>query len=204
MATRDIDSAQIARMVGVSRSTVSKVINNYPNISPATREKVLAAVRRHQYYPDYSAQIMAGKRTQTIGLFFANDGHWSEDLHASHMVSSLIEYAAELGYHILTHIIRRSSAEPTSIVKEVFYKRRIDAGLFLGFRNHESAIEELIAEGFVAGVFDQYLPGREEPNRVVVNFDDRASAAAAIDYLTSLGHRDIAVLNGDLTRSAGR
>jgi LacI family transcriptional regulator len=205
MRRRDVDSARIAKLVGVSRSTVSKVINNYPNISAQTRERVLAAIRHHQYYPDLSAQILAGKKTSTIGLFFANDGHWSDDVHANHMISSMIEHAAELGYHILTYIIRNTSAPETSgTIKEVFYQRRVDAGLFLGFRNHESAIEELIADGFVVGVFDQYLPGREEPNRIVVNLDDRGSAAEAIDYLAGLGHRKIGVLNGDRTRNAGQ
>jgi LacI family transcriptional regulator len=205
MRRRDIDSARIAKLVGVSRSTVSKVINNYPNISEETREKVLAAIRHHQYYPDFSAQILAGKRTSTIGLFFANDGHWSEDVHANHMIASMIEHAAELGYHILTYIIRNPSAQETSgTIKEVFYQRRVDAGLFLGFKNHESVIEELIADDYVVGVFDQKLPGREEPNRIVVNMDDHGSAAAAIDYLAGLGHTKIAVLNGDRTRNAGQ
>lgn len=205
MARREIDSASIAKLVGVARSTVSKVINNYPNISEATRNKVLAAVREHQYYPDFSAQIMAGKRTLTIGLFFANHGHWSGDIHVSQMISSMIEHAADIGYHILTHIIRYpSDGQTPSTIKEVFYKRRIDAGIFLGFKNHDSTIEELIEEGFVIGVLDQHLSNREEPNRVVVNFDDSNCAASVIDYLASLGHREIAIINGDRDRNAGQ
>jgi LacI family transcriptional regulator, galactose operon repressor len=205
MAPRDIDSARIAKIVGVSRSTVSKVINDYPNISEATRAKVLAAVRQHQYFPDYSAQVLAGKKTKTIGLFFANDGHWSEDLHVAHMISSMIEHAAVLGYHILTNIIRNPSAAQTAnTIKGAFYQGRIDGGVFLGFKNHESVIEELIADGFVIGIFDQNLPGREEPNRIVVSFDDQNTAEAAIEYLVGLGHRKIAVLNGDRSRNAGQ
>jgi len=203
MAPRDIDSTHIAKLVGVSRSTVSKVINNYPNISDSTRQRVLEAVRNHQYYPDYSAQILAGKRTSTIGLFFANEGTWSKDVHTSQMVATMIEQAAKLGYHILTYVITNpSSRESSATMKEVFYQRRIDAGLFLGFNNHEPVIEELIAEGVIAGIFDQELPGRMEPNRIVVNFDDRSAAAAAIDYLVNLGHSRIAILNGDLNRNA--
>ncbi|MFP4115071.1 MAG: LacI family DNA-binding transcriptional regulator [Spirochaetota bacterium] len=205
MALRDINSTRIAKIAGVSRSTVSKVINDYPSISETTRERVLAAVRRYHYYPDYSARILAGKKTHTLGLFFANEGHWSEDLHASRMISAIIEHAALCGYHILTNIIRtRSDDRSAEVIKEAYYQRRIDGGLFVGFRNHESVVEELIAEGFVVGAFDQDLPGREEPNRIVVNFDDRNSAAAAIDYLAGLGHRAIAVVNGDRSRNAGR
>ena len=202
---RGIDSIRIGKMAGVSRSTVSKVINNYPDISEATREKVRAAIREYQYYPDLSAQILAGKKTDTIGLFFANTGHFSEDILVNFMISSMIETAATLGYHILTYIIRKPS-EPSTMdsIKEVFYQRRIDGGVFVGFRNHEPTIEGLIAEGFVVGVFDQSLPGRSEPNRIVVRFEDARAAAAAIDYLAALGHRRIAVIHGDRLRHAGQ
>jgi LacI family transcriptional regulator len=202
---RDVDSVRIGKMAGVSRSTVSKVINNYPDISEATRARVQAAIREHQYYPALSAQVLAGKKTGTIGLFFANTGHFSEDVLVNFMISSMIEAAGSFGYHMLTYIIRRPGEPLTAdSVKEVFYQGRVDAGVFLGFPNVEPTIEQLISQGFAVGVFDQDLAGRSERNRVVVLFDDARTAAACIDRLAALGHRRIAIIHGDRMRHGGQ
>lgn len=64
-----MNSKDIAKIVGVSRSTVSRVINNYPDIPPATREKVLKAIKEYNYYPNASARRLAGMKSSTLGLF---------------------------------------------------------------------------------------------------------------------------------------
>ncbi|HTZ52903.1 MAG TPA: LacI family DNA-binding transcriptional regulator [Spirochaetia bacterium] len=201
---RAIDSVEIARLVGVARSTVSKALNGYPYVAAETRERILEAVRDYEYYPNYSAQVLAGKQPKTLGLFFFNPGHFSEDVLADFMISSVIENAASLGYRTLAYVIRdpdeRGARES---LKEAFYQRRIAAGVFIGARNREPLIERLVADGQVVGVFDQRPPSRAEPNRVVTNFDDVETARAVIDYLVSRGHRRIGVIHGDRTRNAG-
>jgi LacI family transcriptional regulator len=201
---QNIDSVGIARVVGVARSTVSKVLNGYPHIAADTRERILQAVRAYEYYPNHSAQILAGKRTNTLGLFFFNAGHFSEDVLADFMISSVIENAAALGYHTLAYVIRNPGDSTTrGSLKEAFYQRRIAAGVFIGARNREPIIEQLVADGHVVGVFDQRPPQWPEPNRVVANFDDVGTARAVIDYLASMGHRQIGIIHGDRTRNAG-
>jgi LacI family transcriptional regulator len=199
-----IDSEAIAKLVGVSRSTVSKVINDYPSISLDTRERVQKAIKEYGYYPNLSARILAGKGTDTLGFFFFDQKHFSEDILVNSMISSVIEYSAALGYHILCYIVRDPESEKTKqMIREVFHQQRIEGGIILGARNYEPFVEELISEGYVLGIFDQDLPGKEERNRVVVNFDDYGVALASLRYLYGLGHRKIGVLNGDLRRSAG-
>lgn len=202
---KSVGSVDIARFAGVARSTVSKVLNGYPHISDTTRARVLTAVRKHQYYPDLSAQILAGKRTNTLGLFFINPGHFSEDLLVNFMISRVIESAAALGHHMLTYIIREpDDPEALDSVREVFHQRRISGGVFIGAKDREPIIEELVAEGFVIGVLDESPRGRSEENRVLVNFADDQAAAKAIEYLASLGHRRIALIHGDMRRNGGR
>jgi LacI family transcriptional regulator len=203
-ARKKVDSVDIARLVGVARSTVSKVLNGYPHIAPETRARILQAVRTHRYRPNLSAQILAGKKSSTLGLFFINQGHFSEDVLADFMISSLIENAATFGFHTLAHIIRNPDDRDTcASIAETFYQRRIDGGVFIGARNREPVIEELVSEGHVVGIFDQTTTGHHEPNRIVANFDDGRTAADAISYLARLGHRDIAIINGDRKRNAG-
>ncbi len=201
---RRMDAVGIARLVGVARSTVSKVLNGYPHVAPETRTRILQAVRAHKYYPNLSAQILAGKKTRTLGLFFINPRHFSEDVLADFMISSLIEHASFLGYHTLAYVIRDPrDATTKDSIRETFYQGRIAAGIFIGARNREPIIEELVAGGNAVGVFDQSPSSPAEPNRVVANFDDVRTARSAIDYLASLGHTDIAVIHGDRRRNAG-
>lgn len=62
----------VAALAGVSRQTVSRAINDKSEISPATKEKVLEAVRELGYQPNRAAQSMVTRRTHTVGLIFAD------------------------------------------------------------------------------------------------------------------------------------
>ena len=59
---------QIAKLSGVSRSTVSRVINNEPNVSEVTRDKVMQVVKRVNYTPNAAARGLAAGRTHVLGL----------------------------------------------------------------------------------------------------------------------------------------
>lgn len=63
-----MDSKLIAKLAGVSRSTVSKVINNYSDVSKETKDRILKIIEEYEYYPNLSAQKLAGKKSQIIGL----------------------------------------------------------------------------------------------------------------------------------------
>jgi LacI family transcriptional regulator len=200
----EITSQEIAKLAGVSRSTVSKVINNYSDVSKDTYEKVMKIVKEYNYYPNLSAQALKGKETKTLGLFMISPALFSDDVHSDTMIGKVIENAAMLGYHVLTYIIRNpKDIEAFETVKEAFYQKRISGGIFIGAENHEPLVEELIAEGFPVGIMDQNLAGREEPNRIVINFQCEESSTHAIDYLVSLNHKKIAIINGNLNKYSG-
>ena len=97
---KKINSKIIAQLAGVSRSTVSRVINNYPDISPETKEKVLKVIEENGYYPNLSAKKLAGKKSGIIGLFVytgkssTNEKNYkkiSESLYYSELISKIIE-----------------------------------------------------------------------------------------------------------------
>lgn len=204
MKKPEINSVEIARLAGVSRSTVSRVINNYANVPPETRKKVMEVIEAHRYVPNLSAQVLAGKGTRTIGLFVIEAGRVSGDMLTNLLLASVVEHASSRGYYVLTYIIRNTSdAENVKGVKDIFYQRRVDGGIFIGAANEEPFIEELIAEGFAVGVVDQHLPGRDERNRIVANFDNDRGMQLAIGYLHELGHREIGIVNGDMNRYSG-
>jgi len=200
-----IKSEEIARLAGVSRSTVSRVVNNYSNVPVETREKVMKVIEQYNYFPSVSAQVLAGKRVRTIGLFLIGPGNVSGDILTTQLLVSIIEKASEHGYYTLTHIIRDlQDAETVKSAKEMFFQKRIDGGIFIGAAVYEPLIEELIAEGFIVGVLDQKHPDQPQPNRVVANYNNDSGMKQAVAYLAGLGHTKIGVINGDMNRLSGR
>ena len=74
MATGKLTIRQIAKLAGVARSTVSRVINNHPNVSPEKREQVLRVIREYDYRPDPVARSLGLRRTERT-----DDGQSVED-----------------------------------------------------------------------------------------------------------------------------
>ncbi len=64
---------EIARLAGVSRSTVSRVVNGDRRVSPAVRERVEGIIRVHNYHPNAAARSLASRRTRIIGLLIPHD-----------------------------------------------------------------------------------------------------------------------------------
>jgi LacI family transcriptional regulator len=113
---------------------------------------------------------------------------------------SVMEAAAKMGYLVLTSILSDlADEENLEIVKRIFYQERIDAGIFIGVNNNEPLLEELIQRGKVVGVFDHFKPGYMERNRISLNFENE-TGGKMIDYVYEMGHRKIAVLDGNLNR----
>lgn len=67
-AKHSLNLEDIARLSGVSRSTVSRVINNHPNVSARTRQKVLAIIEEHNFQPNAMARALASQRTRIVGV----------------------------------------------------------------------------------------------------------------------------------------
>ena len=207
MSDKRVNSHEIARIAGVSRSTVSRVINRVDNVKADTRDHVLRIIEEYSYCPDYSAQRLAGKPANTIGLFIAANRSESrmnaEDLLVDIMMERIIEIASDQDFYVLARIIRDTARDThQSKIREMFTQRRIDGGIFIGFPNHFALIEELIAQGHVVGILDQCIPGRNEPNRIIVNFDDN-TMALAVEFLFSMGHRNFITVLGDPRRYNG-
>lgn len=196
-----ISSNDIARLAGVSRSTVSRVINGYSNVPPETYERVMKVVKEHHYYPQISGRALSGKSTNTIGLFWVGR-HRQLALNplTSAYFMHIIDAAAERGYLVLASFVDNLTEKANlQSVRKIYMEGRIDAGIFIGVSNTEPLLDELMEMDKIVGAFDYYHEGEDQPHRLSSNFE-RDSGEAVIDYLYSLGHRKIAIIDGDLSR----
>ena len=141
-----MNSSDIAKIAGVSRSTVSRVINNYPNVPEETKAKVLKVIREYDYVPHASARMLAGVKNRIIGLFIIDivprkeiiKNRITKSPYYLELTSSIIEYASERGYKILVDIIHNE--EGYQQIKESFYNKTISGGIFIGENNNDPTI----------------------------------------------------------------
>lgn len=206
-------SEDIAKLAGVSRSTVSRVINNYSNVPAKTREKIMKIIEEYQYEPNTSARVLAGKSTNTIGLFVVstaekhNPNRIYQNNYFAPFVDALVDTANAIGYYVLIHTI--FSEDDFLKVKQAFQQKRIDGGIIVGTENN-MAMARVIADLDVPFVLIDYdiaelLENRLDRNNLaVINSKDFEGAAWAVEHLITLGHRDIAFISGRQNTYSGR
>jgi LacI family transcriptional regulator len=198
----EMNSIDIAKIAGVSRSTVSRVINNYDNVPDETREKILKIIKENNYVPHASARMLAGAKNRVIGLFIIDmkvdsDGKQvTGSSYFSPFTGSVIDNASKMGYNVLVSIV--SKQKDYKKVKETFYNKTISGGIFIGEKNGEPEIKEIIKSGYKVALLDQSVKSDEEvyTKCIIVNADNYSGAYKATNYLIGLGHSKIAHIAG--------
>lgn len=198
-----MNSSDIAKIAGVSRSTVSRVINNYSNVPEETRQKVLEVVKKYNYVPHASARMLAGIKNKTIGLFIVDmktdykGKQVSMSSYFTPFTSAIIDDANKKGYNVLVSIV--SKPNDFKKVKDTFYNKTISGGLFIGVRDNEASIKEIIKEGYKVAIIDQAEKSDASVynKSIIVNADNFTGAYKATQYLISLGHATIAHISGE-------
>ncbi|MCY4057961.1 MAG: LacI family DNA-binding transcriptional regulator [Gammaproteobacteria bacterium] len=181
---------EVAQRAGVSIKTVSRVVNNEPNVRPETRKRVQKAVSDLDYEPLPAARGLAGRRTFSIGLLYENPHEFS-------YIHRLLEgaYAAcEATGHAL--LLRPCTAEVApSTVRQFVRQTRVDGVLLTAPIADRSDVTSLLAESGVA--FAQISPRATNPEWTSVGPDDAAASRALTEHVLGLGHRRIGFIKGD-------
>ncbi|ABY33615.1 MAG TPA: LacI family transcriptional regulator [Chloroflexus aurantiacus] len=188
----------VARRAGVSRATVSHVINGLSGgrvpISPETRERVWQAIKELGYEPDAGARALRLGKSRTIGLIMP-------DLYNPHFwenAEGVEQEARANGYRLLLCSMNLNIQYGEDAFKDLV-GRRIDALILMGSFVYES--EE--ARNTLIRSLERGLPIVEISDRVTKDYladcvlsDYRAVAAAAMQHLIMLGHRRIGLIYG--------
>ncbi len=185
----------IAKKAGVSVSTVSRALNNYQDVNPKTREKIIEIAKELNYYPSAVARGLVMKRTQTIGLFFGDHMNSGFD-HPFFMdvISAVREEAGDAGYDLLIFTNKhKERATYATLCRE----RGVD-GVFLiltgGGKKKNDQLIELQESGIPCVAIDLPLEGER---CTYVESNNFLGAKKAVLHLIELGHRNIAFIGGD-------
>jgi DNA-binding LacI/PurR family transcriptional regulator len=187
----------VAREAGVSTATVSHVINKTKYVTDETREKVLRAIERCNYYPNAHARTLASGRSKMIGLLVSD----ISNPFFPELVKSIEAAAFERGYDL---VLSNTNYEPerTSHYVRRFIERKV-TGVAMMTSELDTALIEELARREVSVVFlDLGQPGLHMSN-LRVNYE--SGIEEAILHLVSLGHREISFISGPAhLRSAAR
>jgi LacI family transcriptional regulator len=183
----------VARMAGVSVSTVSLVINKKGPVSEETRRKVLHAVHKLDYHPRRVAQGLASQKTGNIG-FILTDDHFSlvEPFYTKIFLGTEVE-ARKYGYYIiLTTVPNQFSKEH---IPRFLLERNVD-GVIMAGRVPEKLIAYIRDMGLPVTLVDYY--NRRQKTAAIL-IDNIEGAYQAVTHLIELGHKKIGFVGGDLS-----
>lgn len=186
-----VTSEDVARAAGVSRTTVSLVLNKVPNIkiSPATRQKVFEAAKGLGYVPNAAARALASQRAHIVGLLLARHAHHlSSDAFITPIVEGLLDVFHQHDLCLLIDIVDPDHHKDAYV--QLARAKRIDGILFSGPRLDDEALRMLEDENFPT-VLIGHIP---ETGLCMVDIDNRNSAKMAVAHLIGLGHRRIACI----------
>ncbi len=179
---------EVAKLAGVSASSVSRALNGHPNVSPRLRARVEAAVRALEYQPNPAAQTVRSGSTRLIG--FLLDNMVNGPIYAS------IDHALRAHDYSMLLTNAESEATPGGAYLQLMAGRRVD-GLLIdsGVAGREQVIDDLIRLQIPAVLFDHELPPHA-PHISVVQSDLAGGMRAAVAHLVEVGHRRIGLIGG--------
>jgi LacI family transcriptional regulator len=183
---------QIAKLAGISRSTVSRVLNNHPNVNAQTRERVLQVIAETGFRPDPIARSLSSRRADIIGLVIpVTIRSLFEDPFFPRLMQGISQGCNNHDY-TLSLFLLHTPEEEEKLYPRISRRQLLDGVIVTATRNRDPLIPQLLANRvpFV-------LHGRhEDPRASFVEVDNVTGAHTAVTHLVRLGRRRIGLITG--------
>lgn len=191
---------EVARLAGVSRSTVSRVINDHPSVRSETRERVWQAIRESGYQPHPVARSLVTNRTQIIGVVIPEA---VTTLFTDPFFPLLLRGATEAcnvhQYQLMLSLFTAPADQ------EEMYRRILRNGYLDGVIIASTSLDDPLISNMLRDRTPFISVGRYPHESVhYVDVDNVGGARMAVEHLIRLGHRRIATITGRLDMTAGR
>lgn len=191
MNKKRVTSQDVANLAGVSRTTVSFVLNDVKgfNISSETRQKVRAAAESLNYIPDATAQALASRRAKAIGLVMTRSPHHiATDAFLPQIIGGLMEVIKDNKLRLLIEYVEVEHQDRAYL--ELARAKHIDGMILLTPRLDDAGLKKL-EQVDIPTVLMGHLEGT---NLHSVDVDNKLAAQQGVQYLLELGHTDIACI----------
>ncbi|NLG84162.1 MAG: LacI family transcriptional regulator [Firmicutes bacterium] len=178
----------IAREAGVSFNTVSRALNDKPDINEETKRRVLEVARRLDYRPNRVARGLRQRRTATIGVVVAD----LANPFFAEVVEGIDRVCTARGYGLLLANTEEDPARELAAVQHLV-ERQVDGVLLAPTQRDLASLHYLVKKGVPFSLLARFF--KDFAAQAVIN-DDREGARSAVSHLLSRGHRRILFLNG--------
>ena len=189
----EITIKDIARMCGVGVSTVSRAMNNHPDINPETKEMILSVIKEHGYIPNNSARNL--KRTDAKSIAVLVKGMTNPFF--SSMIK-VMEAAIKKKKYSLVLLHVDFHEDEVDVALELIKEKRLRGIIFLGghFSHSEEKLKMLQVPFILSTV--GCPPGNMSRDLYSsISVDDEKESSRIVQYLIDQGHRDIAILSAE-------
>ena len=178
----------VAQRAGVSVATVSRALRGLPNVAASTRHRVEEAARELDYVSSPSASRLAAGRTHTLGMVLPHLDTW----YASRVMAAVHRVWSEAGYDLLAIVLRDHEGRQR-FLRDLPFRKRVDGLVLLDLPFSDEEYDRLLDTG--VALVTAGPPTTRTPS---VGIDDREAAHVLVQHLIDLGHRDVAILRGDV------
>jgi LacI family transcriptional regulator len=180
----------IARLAGVSKKTVSRIINRSPLVRQDTRERVEALMREVGYVPDPMARGLAFRRSFLIGMVYDNP----TAQFIVNMQYGALDALRDSGFELVVHPCDSRSPGYIDGVRRFVQQQKLHGVMLVPRVSEDQALADML-DSIGCRYTRIAALALDDHSRMVITHD-RDGAAEAADYLQTLGHRDIALITG--------
>lgn len=191
----EITIKDIARMCGVGISTVSRAINNHPDINPETKTMIMQVIKDNNYIPNNSARNL--KRTDAKSIAVLVKGITNPFF--SNMIKIMEEEIKKKKYTLVLHHVEFEEDE-VEVALELVKEKRLRGIVFLGgyFIHSVEKLAKLNVP-FVLSTIGGAPEAIDKHNYSSISVDDEKESYKMIEYLIQAGHKDIAIFAAKAT-----
>jgi len=185
----DMTIKDIARLCGVGVSTVSRAMNNHPDISQETKDKIMRVIEEHNYIPNNSARNLKRTESNTIALLMKGiDNPFFQGMF--HIFEEMLNKS---NFNFILQKVNFDEDE-ISVAIELQKEKKLKGIIFLGGMIREDVkVFELLNVPYVLCTVGQFGSGTAGQMNFVA-IDDVKESFKLVDYLCSLGHQKIALI----------
>jgi LacI family transcriptional regulator len=187
-----VNLKQLSDRLGLSQTTVSRALNGYPEVSEATRERVLKAAQQTGYKPNKAAQRLATGKAKSIGLVMQSAPEIGGDPHFSEFLSGLAEEAVKHDFHFV--MAPASPDDELNAIKRLIASGYVDA-VFLAHVVDPDPRVDLLRSSSIPYLLHGRIMG-DVHDYPYLDVDNEGAFYTAAKLLLQLGHKRFALLNG--------
>lgn len=177
----------VAKKAGVGIGTVSRVINNSPQISPQTKTKILKIIRELKYQPSVMARGLALKKTSIIACivpFFTGYFYFE-------VLNGIQQALSNYGYDLILNSVDRLEKKE-EVLKRTIRERKVDGVLLMSLPISDKLASKFIESKLPIVLVDNYHDALDS-----ITIENKEGAFVATEHLIKLGHKNIGMINGN-------